>query len=1065
MYNSQPSLKVCFVFVLYLRLIFIIHHSRLAGANACHSRESVRKVRICFLRHNYNQLSFSDLSSSPATLVVLPLLLLSSSRRSPLLRSLPIISEILLPLISLIVQLATMGLDNFAYDADHRVIVCRICQSCILPKEQSWSTHLRSKPHHMKGDELQRTIDHFSSYDLRTFDELRDRTARSWRKVTSCPPIQGLQTHDGYTCVCVKDKCNFSTLRELTIRSHVATHGMKASRHTSAAPLWRECKLQTYFASRSLIDYFEVQPVTLSRSINGLATQSTSTLPADEDQLFQALKADVEQASHDLNKKAEVVQGNMNSSSNGDQLPWLVQTGFPTHLHGLRDVEITSSYALPPRLENDHDDNGNGNRNGNDDDDDDDDDDENEDDGDVYVDIDDGSIEGDSHHIAVEEEAGGSADGDDTDLRRILAAAEKILWDAHKLCSDRSPDRKMTPHHAKRLGNFRGDVRGWRAGNEFRTFKKAATLQTYFRIWKQLLAYYYRVVYREDGHFTRDSGDQVLPRDVIETTSQQRQAMGDIISALRRQDQVMDSVSSGRAKKRPGKRGNSGEADGQRDDELKQAIRNFYVSLICQTIGVKPFRSPVLSFCAMRSRSKPLVLRTNNAENRNLRSTWREPANYNSDLSALIWTAQLVLFDFVCFAKQDDEDGISNLLDEMCERYFQQTTQTPFGYMLLWRMFIFKTVAGISIKHHARWSIDGETVDYKGIKLRINQVSELVLSEYQQAKAILYEDLLFGMLDETAPFNAAKLHDDLDGDHYGFSWLTDKRNDRKLAGTQDALLREIEKRAGLRQAFVRRSETDASIRLCPKAMAVYEAEVQEFLKRMLIAIHIGAGFPLQQSELLSVTWMNSEARRSVFVWEKKVLIHVRTNTKLDLSGVEKDHIRFLPSAIGALLLTYLAFVQPLRQVFLRQSQPGALLSPHLWSKLDGKVWDSGSLNAGLKRACIRARIPKVQTIWWRQVANSIVKEKFSASQQANFDNNDRERLEDEQGGGNHATHGARPTNYFLKSYHTSSSSAPWTVSSLLHRGYQASLCWHSLFSLDAVLQGKRPLVISIDDEE
>lgn len=33
--------------------------------------------------------------------------------------------------------------------------------------------------------------------------------------------------------------------------------------------------------------------------------------------------------------------------------------------------------------------------------------------------------------------------------------------------------------------------------------------------------YYYRVIYRQDGHFCRMSPDQKLPRDVIRPTAQQ----------------------------------------------------------------------------------------------------------------------------------------------------------------------------------------------------------------------------------------------------------------------------------------------------------------------------------------------------------------------------------------------------------------------------------------------------------------------------------------------------------------------------------------------------------------
>ena len=46
---------------------------------------------------------------------------------------------------------------------------------------------------------------------------------------------------------------------------------------------------------------------------------------------------------------------------------------------------------------------------------------------------------------------------------------------------------------------------------------------------------------------------------------------------------------------------------------------------------------------------------------------------------------------------------------------------------------------------------------------------------------------------------------------------------------------------------------DGSMVLCPKAMAIYEAHAQEFLKRALVLCYIPPGPPLREPELLSVT--------------------------------------------------------------------------------------------------------------------------------------------------------------------------------------------------------------------
>ncbi|RKK19065.1 hypothetical protein BFJ65_g571 [Fusarium oxysporum f. sp. cepae] len=315
----------------------------------------------------------------------------------------------------------------------------------------------------------------------------------------------------------------------------------------------------------------------------------------EEGKLFEDLKANIIQASRDLDKEAEIVQDV--EASRADRVPWLVHTGFPMHLQGLRDTEIISSYALLRSVDDDDDAGGDG---------------DNDDD-------DDG--EG--------EEEGGAGDMD-IDLRRILAAAESILRDAYKLYSNKSPDRKMTQQRAKRLSNFRSDDSHMSSAkaSKFRSFKNESSLTSYFRIIKQLLVYYYRVVYRDDSYFTREGENHIVPQDIIKTTPLQRQAMEDVISALRRRDKAVKGASSCDKKE-----GIANRDYDKRDAELKHTIRKFYISLICQTVGSRPFRSAILSFCAMLSRKKALTRQVDNEQHK--RCIWRKPGNFNSNLSAL----------------------------------------------------------------------------------------------------------------------------------------------------------------------------------------------------------------------------------------------------------------------------------------------------------------------------------------------------------------------------------------------------------------------------------------------
>ncbi|KAJ3454216.1 hypothetical protein MRS44_018110 [Fusarium solani] len=160
-------------------------------------------------------------------------------------------------------------------------------------------------------------------------------------------------------------------------------------------------------------------------------------------------------------------------------------------------------------------------------------------------------------------------------------------------------------------------------------------------------------------------------------------------------------------------------------------------------------------------------------------------------------------------------------------------------------------------------------------------------------------------------------------------------------------------------------------------------------------------------------------------------------------GAETENIRFLPRAIGDLLLTYLALVPPLRQVFLH-----------------GEVWRDTAVSSCLRKAYARAEVPQFQVVWWRQAAASIAKEKFGAKERANFDLGEiaaAEEVEDEAAVADLAGMSNRSYRTFNHAY---AGSTTLTMSTLLHRAYRASQSWRSLFRVDQLLQEKRPQTVS-----
>ena len=76
-----------------------------------------------------------------------------------------------------------------------------------------------------------------------------------------------------------------------------------------------------------------------------------------------------------------------------------------------------------------------------------------------------------------------------------------------------------------------------------------------------------------------------------------------------------------------------------------------------------------------------------------------EPGNFNSSLSAIIWVVQLLFF---YDSARKERDGHGNTLEHVkyyCERYLQQTVETPMGEILRWRLLLFR-VSKDSVRDH-----------------------------------------------------------------------------------------------------------------------------------------------------------------------------------------------------------------------------------------------------------------------------------------------------------------------------------------------------------------------------
>lgn len=238
----------------------------------------------------------------------------------------------------------------------------------------------------------------------------------------------------------------------------------------------------------------------------------------------------------------------------------------------------------------------------------------------------------------------------------------------------------------------------------------------------RFVSYFSRVVAPDEYHFSPaadNDGETMRPEDIIQATEEQLVVWKEI-HEMAKQMRMNEQTGT-----------DDDDEEGYNSD-LKNRLLQLWMLIICHATGARRYESPLLSFCAMLS-IKPST------------KSWMEPGNFNSNLSAIIWIVQLLVFYDSALKEQQGSGKTLKLVKAYCDQYVQQTVETPMGEILRWRLLLFK-VSGASVgTHEASWDEHEEVLTYEDTELRMDQIPTLLTSEYQECYQLLYDDLMLGL--------------------------------------------------------------------------------------------------------------------------------------------------------------------------------------------------------------------------------------------------------------------------------------------------------------------------------
>ncbi|KAA8646640.1 uncharacterized protein ATNIH1004_005315 [Aspergillus tanneri] len=117
-----------------------------------------------------------------------------------------------------------------------------------------------------------------------------------------------------------------------------------------------------------------------------------------------------------------------------------------------------------------------------------------------------------------------------------------------------------------------------------------------------------------------------------------------------------------------------------------------------------------------------------------------------------------------------------------------------------------------------------------------------------------------------------------------------------------------------------------------QAMRLYEKKVQDFLYKLALLIQVTWGQTSREKELLTIKWQNTAtSQRNIFLSNGQVMIVTEYHKTRRRTVRTHPVARFLPSAVGRLLVTYLIHVRPMLVAFNSQHprSPGPVGRPSM----------------------------------------------------------------------------------------------------------------------------------------
>ena len=388
--------------------------------------------------------------------------------------------------------------------------------------------------------------------------------------------------------------------------------------------------------------------------------------------------------------------------------------------------------------------------------------------------------------------------------------------------------------------------------------------------------------------------------------------------------------------------------------ELEQLINRLSIRLVRREYDDDAFNVEVVSYSAVCTLDR--------------HGGWMGAHLYTPFLSGMIHCMQLWLIRHCTQKIQDGTDinsgQLEELLEQECRRFLINSQRTPVAVLSHWRL-LGRAASNDTVTHPVTTlNEDCTIIIHQDVILHVSHWRKGLHQLLDSATEGLENELLLN-LHEAPRYPLSILHDNVSDLRPGKCFLNDSRN--QLHAVNDWLFQQLCVNLNLRDQFFHPSTVagEVSVRWRSSAVKSYLHANQQFLRQMAVLIHMSSGLPSRREELAGITWCNGEAARNIYLHYNLVAVITGYHKSQWLIGT-RPTARFLPSAVGELLVRYLIYVPSFLR-FLMDCTQQSSLGNTLFSEA-GSTWTAQQVSSCFKHQTSLVLGQSITTRQWRHMA-------------------------------------------------------------------------------------------------